>query len=243
MTGVLIGVTIMSLAMAAALLAYLRRLTRQERERSAARVAALVSELDAARPGNGSSGPSWARSGIAAGSSMTGAAVERLAGEAGPSMFETSSDTPGRGRLAGAVGAGALLVCLVLAAVFAASGGSEEAVPPGVSRPPLELLSLRHDRGGNTLTISGLVRNPGESPVDDVTASVAAFDRAGTLLATGESPVDAGRLAPGGQSPFVVRVSGARDVRRYRVTLRTSDGPIEHLDRRNQVSQAVAGRP
>ena len=60
---------------------------------------------------------------------------------------------------------------------------------------------------GTTLTVSGLVRNPGAgAAVNGVTAVVFAFDRDGAFVASGRAPLDFGALAPGDESPFVVTV-------------------------------------
>jgi len=95
-----------------------------------------------------------------------------------------------------------------------------------------------------TLTVSGLVKNPaGGATVNGVTAVVFAFNRNGAFEASGRAPLDFRALAPGDESPFVVTVPNVADVARYRVTFRSGDAVVRHIDRRtNQVQLAQAVR-
>ena len=117
---------------------------------------------------------------------------------------------------------------------------------PGAPAPaavPMELLSLAHDRQGDTLRITGLVQNPraGEER-RDVVAVAFLFDGAGTLVASGRAPLDFTRLAPGDESPFVILVPSADTVVRYRLGFRTRDGRVlAHVDRRSDSAAATAG--
>jgi hypothetical protein len=45
-------------------------------------------------------------------------------------------------------------------------------------------------------------------------------------------PVQSSSLRPGGETTFVVTVPGAGDVGRYRVSFRTDDRIVPHVDRR-----------
>jgi hypothetical protein len=102
---------------------------------------------------------------------------------------------------------------------------------------------MRHERRDNTLTVTGLVRNAGRGPADHVIAVVFAFDRDGAFVASGRAPLDFSALAPGDESPFIVTVPNVTDVARYRVTFRTGDTVVRHVDRRsNQVQLAQAVR-
>lgn len=99
---------------------------------------------------------------------------------------------------------------------------------------PLELVSLRHTRDGDTLTITGLVQNPKTGvPVTRLTATAVVFAPDGTFLAGGKAPLDYTSLAAGDESPFVVTVSVRGSVARYRVGFRGEDGSVvAHVDRR-----------
>ena len=56
---------------------------------------------------------------------------------------------------------------------------------------PLELLSLRHERDGVNLSVSGLVRNPPAAPVvERLSAVVFLFDQQGTFVTSAKAPVD-----------------------------------------------------
>jgi hypothetical protein len=98
---------------------------------------------------------------------------------------------------------------------------------------PLELVALGHERDGDRLTVRGVVRNPPTSAeIDGVTAVVFLFNREGGFLASGRMPAQPSTLRPGGETTFVVTVPGASDVGRYRVSFRTDDRIVPHVDRR-----------
>jgi hypothetical protein len=99
---------------------------------------------------------------------------------------------------------------------------------------PLELVALGHERDADRLTIRGVVRNPPSGgEVSDLTAVVFLFNRDGGFLTSGRAAIDSSALAPGAESPFAVTVAGAADVGRYRVSFRTGDGVVPHVDRRD----------
>ena len=100
---------------------------------------------------------------------------------------------------------------------------------------PLELLSLGHQREGNRLSVTGLVRNPtAGSPVARVTAVVFLFDQQGTFVSSAKAPLDYVTLSGGDESPFVIKVQAPQSVARYRVSFRTDDGTLPHVDRRGE---------
>lgn len=106
---------------------------------------------------------------------------------------------------------------------------------PGAVEQPLELLSLQHTQRNGTLIITGLVQNPRSGPsLSRVQATVLVFGRDGALLTSGRAPLDYTTLAPGDESPFVVRVAAAGNVSRYRVGFRGQDDRVlGHVDRRD----------
>ena len=107
----------------------------------------------------------------------------------------------------------------------------------------LELLSMRHERSGDALTITGLVGNRGRTPVRAVTAVVLAFDAGGSFIADGRTPLDLPSLAPGEQSPFQVVLRNASAVGRYRVSFRDEEGLVPHDDRRARPAGAAPAAP
>jgi hypothetical protein len=95
-------------------------------------------------------------------------------------------------------------------------------------------MSLRHQRAGEKLTITGLVLNPRQGVrVERVSAVVYVFDSDGVFLASGRALVDYTKLDPGDESPFVVTVIAPGKIGRYRVGFRGQDGAVVgHVDRR-----------
>jgi hypothetical protein len=142
-----------------------------------------------------------------------------------------------------AVGGFAVAASLALVIATSRGGGpsiAESAAVPTLTpaRPaeavPLELVALSHHRDGDRITIRGVVRNPQEGAnVDRLAAVVYVFDREGEFLGNGRATVDVPALQPGAGSPFVVTVEQAANVGRYRVSFKTGDRILPHVDRRN----------
>jgi len=138
-----------------------------------------------------------------------------------------------------------------LMAAFAASrdpDGTRSLVPPDDpgtgGRPPLELLSLRHEVSRNgTFTLTGLAQNPSRGQaLDNVVAVVYLFDGREQYFATGRTPLGAGHLSPGEETPFVITVTGASTVIRYRIGFRRADGGVvAHVDHRGQPLEGTTG--
>ena len=217
---VLLTLTTLSLAAAAGFGALSWRVGREERERARARIAALSAAMAPPSP-----------------------EIPLLAGVAVGSVFDRTTEGL-RGRPVIKLAAGAVMLLLIAGGVFVSSRVADSAPAAAKAPSPLELLSMRYQRQGTTLTVSGLVKNPaGGAAVNRVTAVVFAFDRSGAFVASGRAPLDFSALAPGDESPFVVNVPNVSDVARYRVTFRSGDGVVRHIDRRtNQVQLAQAVR-
>ena len=99
---------------------------------------------------------------------------------------------------------------------------------------PLELVSLTHARQNSKLAVSGLVRNPASGkPIEHLSAVVFLFDRTGTFVTSSRANVDFLKLGAGDESPFVVSLDAPSTVARYRVSFRTDDGIVPHIDRRS----------
>jgi hypothetical protein len=144
------------------------------------------------------------------------------------------SDSAGRQR-------GLAVAALVLFAVAVGGGywmifGGRSATAAAVvatTDSPLELVSLRHERRGATLNVTGLVRNPvGGMAIDKLSAVVFLFDQQGGFLSSARANVDYLKLAPGDESPFVISLEAPANVSRYRVSFRTDGGIVPHVDRR-----------
>jgi hypothetical protein len=186
------------------------RMSREQRRRSDARVAALAAAIDDG------------------GLELRPAAA---------TLFSPSGSVVSQGQRFAAVAAlGLFVVGAAAALAVVLSGGARQTSAPAAGVPahaPLELLALEHDRDGDRLTVRGIVRNPAASAtIDGLTAVVSAFDRDGGLIASGRAAVAVPALTPGTETPFVITVPGADAVDRYRVSFRTDDHVVPHLDRR-----------
>ena len=231
----LVVITLVSLALASAMSLLTWRMAALDRRRESARVAALVDlaredlarEDDDLRMGH-DPGPDETGSGLFAAGERESPAGRRLlavvtvaavmAIGVGTLMFARSEQTAG-------------------SAPQVISSGAAPADPAavGTAGVPLELMSLRHDREGEKLTITGLVINPRHGArVERTSAVVFVFDQAGTFVASGRAPIDYTRLDPGDESPFVVTVIAPGKIGKYRVGFRGQDGAVvSHVDRRS----------
>lgn len=219
MTAMLVAVTFGALGLAGALLFYVLRLTREHRDRSDARAAALAEMIE-----DGASGASGAwsvdePSDAIVRAPMFGSATSEVH-RAGPNRL-----------LVPAIGV--LVVGMALAGTYIWNRPHTAAAAASASSAPLELVSLRHQRQGDTLIVSGLVRNPHSGRTMTGLSAVAfTFDRQGTFRTSGRALLDFPQLGAGDESPFAISVPGSADVSRYRVSFRTEDGVVPHLDRR-----------
>ena len=162
---------------------------------------------------------------------------------------EAAAPASGIGRLTVPVSLGVVIVGLILAGLLTWNRGpAKPAVTPavpvaaGTAIPiPLELISLRHERTGNGLSITGLVRNPASGGrVADVNVVVFLFDRNGAFVTSAKGPLDFRTLAPGDESPFTVSMDKIGAIGRYRVSFRAEDKVVPHVDRRQNPVVAVA---
>lgn len=227
----LLTLTIVSLVAALGFGAFAWHLLREERRRSQARVAALAAAIDTDAP------PAF----------HTVAGAARLEPVAVSSLFAAEpSAAQGSPRvkiaLAAVVAASVIAAIAVVYRPSAPPGASGTAVAArSTADAPLELVSMGHTRESGTLTVTGLVRNPyAGGDLTRVSATVLAYNRAGALVGTGRAPLDITTLAPGDESPFVVRIPGVADVSRYRVSFRTERGVVRHIDRRGDQMRLVA---
>lgn len=109
---------------------------------------------------------------------------------------------------------------------------------------PLELLSLSHRSEAGDFVVAGLVQNPGNGrPASSVMAVVYVFNAQGEYFASGKATLEFAPLAPGAESPFIVRLPKAAGVTRFRVGFRAQDGSVvAHVDRRGQPIGGTTGR-
>jgi hypothetical protein len=218
----LILVTVFSLGLAAVMSGVAWRAIGEERRRSDRRVAILASEM------HPDQGPARA---VALGNELFGAAA-RPAHESR--------------RFGLALAAGVFIVATVAALAIVVTGHPRASAPvsgaavrnigtPAVEAP-LELVALTHERDRVGLTVHGVVRNPaGAVAPSHLTAVVLLYNVEGAFIATGRAEVNGAALEPGGQGTFVVSFPSATDVARYRVSFRSDDHVVPHLDRRNSL--------
>lgn len=226
MSTVLLVVTFGSLLLAVGAGWFAWRLYREDEERSRARVAALANAIDAS---------DWPPR------SDRVVAVNTVAVNG---LFAPEHSDAARGlpiiKIAVAV---VMATALIVFVAMSSRGPSESDGQPiaagsaltvaSKAGAPLELISMRHERNGDTLTVTGLVRNPrGGHTIRQMTAVVFAFNRSGAFVTSGRAAVDFTTLDAGDESPFVVNIPGVSDVGRYRVSFRTEAGVVRHVDRR-----------
>jgi len=233
----LLRVTLTSMVLAAVMSAVAWRMATEDRRRSEARVAALSAEIH----GDPRHRPAPA--------ALDDLEIRPAPAPDGSDMFATAARHSGPRRVV--VAAGVLVVGGVAALAILLSGGSNVGARSGAPAPsaaaaaprsepsqptPLELMALTHEREGDQLIVRGIVRNPpSATPFKDVAAVVFLFNRDGGFLASGRVTIDPSALRPGGQTPFVVTIPGAADAGRYRVSFRTDDRVVPHVDRRGPV--------
>jgi hypothetical protein len=261
MDTVLVIVTLISLGLAASMGAVVLKLLRDERRRSDARVEALI-EAASGSPGAAPEPAIAAPRPLAHAPVVGPAPVARAAAPAPPRAGRDRVLDDFEIRPAAAAGLGeifaepvrsspwgrrfAIIGSLAAVGLAAFAGLTPDrdvrsAQPPAAvseraaaAPAPLELVSLRHTQDGETLTVSGLVRNPRAGvPLTRILVTAVALGSDGTLVASGRAPLDFTSLGPGDESPFVVTVPVRAAVARYRVGFRSEDGSIvAHVDRR-----------
>ena len=228
MDAFLLTIAITSLAAAAVFAAITWRLLAADRQRAAARVAALGTALDAVDP-------------------PTPGTRDATRAD----LFAATPPAVGSRPLVKIAAIGAMAILLIVIVAMSGKDAGQDAGTEGGRPGPrdasqasaapgqaLELLSMRYARVGETLTVSGLVRNAGDQATDHLIAVVFAFDRTGGFLASGRAPLEFTRLASGDESPFQVTIPHLTEVGRYRVSFRTDAGTVPHVDRRTEALRA-----
>jgi hypothetical protein len=227
---ILVVIMLLSLTVGATTSIVAWRVVRNERRRADARVRALAADIhgrDAARAAGGD--------------------LPLPRGSDGRTMFARDHPTASRSRLAVATALGVLAVGASAALVVALGGGRSRVVEPRsnaarraapvedgtVDRTPLELMALGHERDADSLTVRGVLRNPASGKeLTQLTAVVLLFNHEGGFVASGRAAVQAPTLDPGAETTFVITIPGVADVERYRVSFKSADRVVPHVDRR-----------
>lgn len=236
-------VTTLSIVAALGAIYSASRVHKRERERSAARVAALSAA--AAQPMDSLS---WDADTIDERKPFDRQVHSPLEGHAAqpaqPAMFGTVEREASSNSRLPMFAAAALIAMLGGALVFLNSSkpGSAAAAAAAAPAPaPLELVALGHTREARTLTITGTVRNPSSGPkLEALTAVVSLLDSTGALVSTKDVPLDYRALRPGEEAPFRVNIPDPGAIARYRVSFRAGDDVVPHVDRRNEPRLASA---
>jgi hypothetical protein len=232
----LLFVTLTSMLLAAVMSLIAWRIAGDERRRSEARIATLAAAIH----GHDTAAPRGASDDLEL--------RPRREAPAGADLF-AATQPRSAARWPAVIAAGVFVVAAAGALVIVLSGGSgvtthasyqaPAVVPPPAVALPLELVALGHERDGDRLIVRGIVRNPTSgAAVDRLTAVVFLFNRDGGFLSSGRVAVETPALRPGTESTFVVSVTGAAAVDKYRVSFRTDDRIVPHVDRRAVAAQA-----
>jgi hypothetical protein len=227
----LLIVTLTSMLLAAIMSVIAWRIALEERRRSEGRIAALAAEIHGV-----TTPPVRVTRGPIEDLELRPAAASATRSD----LFAQVQPAASRSRLAASVAIGVFMFASVAALAIVLSAGSRSVANPvhaaaAVREMPLELVALGHQREGDRLTVRGVVRNPPSGGrLDSLTAVVFLFNHDGGFLASGRAAVESAPLGPGGESAFVVTVPGANEVERYRVSFRTDDRIVPHVDRRHE---------
>jgi hypothetical protein len=215
-------VALLSLAVVALAVLTIHR-ARLEQRRSEARIAALASAID---------NPRW-----------TGLVDdEEHQGQPSPSPLvslvapevERPSRTPAFAIAVVVIfGAGSLLFAGMK------GGGRSPRQTAGAPASAIELVSMRHVLDGETLIVSGLVRNPATSATPTLSAVISVLGRDGFVVARGEAQLDPVVLEPGKETTFRVSVPAVADPGRYRVAFVNGSHIVPHVDRRSDLARTA----
>jgi flagellar basal body-associated protein FliL len=264
---ILLAITIVSLVVALVMSVAAWRLTRDEKQRSAARVAALslAANSEESRPNVNAIGfeartekplsrAPWAPARAAIVPPVaelplnqprvefaraSEPAVSHASGFLGAAEMQRDSGSRQKSLAFAAV----MLFVVLSGGLFWMMSGPRGTTAAAVGpNSPLELVSLSHQRQNEKLAVSGLVRNPANGkPIDHLSAVVFLFDKSGTFVTSSKANVDFLKLGAGDETPFVVSLDAPPTVARYRVSFRTDEGIVPHIDRRSAAPAPVEG--
>jgi hypothetical protein len=253
MDTLLLGITVVSLIIALVMSVTAWRLMREEKQRAAARIAALSAasfdSIESAEvadsiplrtaPPAPARAP-WKPAVVEVADTVPAAVhVSHASGFLGVTPQENDGGNRQKTLAVAAVAFFAVLAGGTAWVMSEPEGTTAVAVGPN---SPLELVSLNHSRHNDKLNVSGLVRNPAAGkPVERLSAVVFLFDRTGTFVTSSKAHVDFLRLGAGDESPFVVSIDAPATVSRYRVSFRTDDGVVPHIDRRGESPAPAEG--
>jgi hypothetical protein len=191
---------------------YAWQVTRRERYRSAARVAALAATID-----------------------PTGESGSRP-------LFDRAPAAGLNPLLKIGAGFGVVAVTIAIIAVVTNARPSRKAAADPATSPAIALVDLNHVREGDAFVIRGTVRNQSGAALDGLLAEVTILDATGIPVARAQAPVDLQPLRPGESSRFDVHVQGVHAVERYRVSFQSPAGIVRHIDARDRLTRSTPSR-
>ena len=194
-----------------------------ERRRSEARVAALAAAIDDAH---------WEAS-----FDDEDTPLERVTPAASVSLVVPDVERPSRAPAFAIAGLVVLGASALLIAGMNVGHRTRSDAPSAASS--IELVSMHHVINGETLIVSGFVRNPAAAATPSLSAVVSVIGRDGQVVARGESALDPVVLGPGKETGFRVLVPEVADPGRYRVAFMNGSRLVPHVDRRNELSRPV----
>lgn len=257
MEAVLLAVTLMSLATAIGTSFLAWRVMQAERLRSEARIAALAADLDtdsrerpvrSERPQPKATPPPAPAIATPATQPEIDLPIADAAVLDSQGMFAEQPRGRSMARMVGGVGVAAAIVVLVIGTLVmtsdrSASGHSRPAqtrhpaAAPVATTPsvevPLELIALGHEREKDRLTVRGVVRGAATAEGGPLTAVVLLFNRQGSEIGSGRADVAPAGSDPAGERTFVITVPSVGDVGRYRISFRSDDHVVPHVDKRS----------
>jgi hypothetical protein len=84
--------------------------------------------------------------------------------------------------------------------------------------------------------VRGVIRSsPADPAIDQLTAVVFAFNADGGFVTSARAALDAAALRSAGETAFAVNVPDAASASRYRVSFRSGDRIVPHVDRREPI--------
>jgi hypothetical protein len=196
---------------------------RLERQRSDARVAALAAAID---------DPPWE-------TAFEDEEAPQVPAAPASAVSLVVPDTERPTRVPAFAAAGLVVLGASALLIAGMNGGGRSPRDASSMVSSIELVSMRHVLDGETLIVSGFLRNPTASATPSLSAVVSVFGRDGQIVARGESLLDPVVLGPGKETGFRVLVPGVGDPGRYRLAFMNGSQIVPHVDRRSDLARTA----
>jgi hypothetical protein len=205
------------------------RVHRRERERSAARVAALSAA--AAQPAI----DMWDADTIAEPPPNARRVEFSSDRQSAPAaLFGTVEREESSGGRLAMMAAAVLIVLLGGALVFLNSASRSTKRPPPRRRRHWNWWRSRiREKRGRSRSPEPCATPRSGSRLEELTAVVSLLDSTGALVSTKDVPLDYRALRPGEEAPFTLNIPNPGEIARYRVSFRAGNDVVPHVDRRS----------